>query len=113
MIAAGVELHRLRVCGLTTSMASLVYELMKFFEPWSWRFHDLGFEGSCAESLGSAATLHAISCGLGSASNRRPLVGLAGLRTCVRFPLPLKLKDEMTLKSRGPIPFYYESLYVL
>ena len=49
----------------------------------------------------------------GSASNRRPLVGLGVFRTCVRFPLPLNLKDEMTLKSRGPIPFYYESLYVV
>ena len=30
---------------------------------------------------------------------------------CVHAPVAHILKDQKTLKSRGPIPIYYESLY--
>ena len=31
----------------------------------------------------------------------------------VKAPATMGLKDQMTLKVRGPIPLYYESLYMV
>ena len=37
----------------------------------------------------------------------------AGVCVCVSSYHNYNLKDQMTLKRRGPIPFYYESLHGL